>query len=201
MGLSVSKRLVELLGGEISAESEYGKGSTFTFTVETGSLEDCVMIDDANLGLWPSAASATGEVSTAPQLDCRVRLAEDSPDIQRLASRMLEKAGASVTTANDGQIACDTALQAVADGCPFDVILMDMQMPVLDGYDATRKLRKQNYERPIIALTAHAMADDQNKCLEAGCDDYATKPIDRKRLILLVDQYARNYVHQKHAVP
>ena len=122
-------------------------------------------------------------------LDCRVLLAEDGPDNQRLISFVLKKSGADVTIAENGQIALESALAARDAGEPFDVILMDMQMPVMDGCTAVRKLREAHYGGAIIALTANAMAGDRAKCLNAGCNDYTTKPIDRNRLTSLIAQY------------
>ncbi len=91
--------------------------------------------------------------------------------------------------AENGLIAHDKALAAQDEGNPFDVILMDMQMPIMDGYTATGQLRAANYTGPIIALTAHAMTGDNEKCREAGCDEYATKPIDRAKLFATIAQF------------
>ena len=190
LGLAISKRLAEALGGEISVSSTLGRGSTFSITVSTGPLAGVRLIDGA-----VEMATNTVDVDVADEVafplnDCRILLAEDGPDNQRLIGFVLKKAGADVTLADNGQIAFDLAVVENSEGNPFDVILMDMQMPVLDGYAATRRLREAGYIRPIIALTAHAMATDRQKCLNAGCDDYTTKPIHRKKLISLVFQYA-----------
>ena len=111
------------------------------------------------------------------------------PDKQRLISTVLRKAGAEVTVVENGQLASDAALQALAEQRPFDVILMDMLMPVMDGYAATFFLRSNNYTGPIIALTANAMSGDREKCIQAGCTDYATKPIQRESLIRTIARY------------
>ena len=94
-----------------------------------------------------------------------------------------------MAVAENGQVALTSALAADQDGKPFDVILMDMQMPIRDGYSATTELRRKGYRGTVIALTAHAMSEDRDKCLRAGCDDYATKPIDRPRLLNMIAQY------------
>ena len=200
LGLSISKRLAMQLGGDVSVTSKPGQGSTFSVTVTTGSLEGVRMLENPTESSLKSRARTPQTPRRDQQkLSCRILLAEDGPDNQRLISFILKKAGAEVTVAKNGRIAVETALIAESEGTPFDVILMDMQMPVLDGYDATRQLRKAGYSKPIIALTAHAMNSDRQKCLKAGCDDFASKPIEREKLIQLIAEHVEMQKETKPA--
>ena len=188
LGLTISKRLAQVLGGDITPAGIPGKGCTFRVTIAIGSLQETRMIEKRTESEAKPAERPPAATSKKGDLDCRVLLAEDGPDNQQLISYFLKKAGADITVADNGQIAFDLASAAEAEAKPFDVILMDMQMPVLDGYQATRQLRDAGYARPIIALTAHAMEGDREKCLAAGCDDYASKPINRERLIDVINK-------------
>jgi Amt family ammonium transporter len=190
LGLTISKRLAEMLGGDITVTSTPGRGSAFRVTVGTGALSGVGMIEQPRTGATPPGSPAPARSDTHPLLHCRILLAEDGPDNQRLIAFVLKKAGAVVTVAPNGRIAYDEALAARAHGQPFDVILMDMQMPVMDGYTATMQLREAEYAGPIIALTAHAMDGDDSKCRAAGCDDYLTKPIDRNTFLATVASWA-----------
>ena len=180
LGLSISRRLARILGGDISVRSEPGRGSTFEVHVVTGSLAGVRWLTDPSEGI---EASDAREHVASVELKGHVLLAEDSPDNQLLISAFLRKAGVEVTLAENGQIASDLALAALQAGTPFDVVLMDMQMPTLDGYEATQRLRQAGYPYPIIALTANAMQSDRQRCFDSGCNDYATKPINRQQLI------------------
>lgn len=186
LGLAVSKRLAGLLGGDIAVvETRQGAGTRMRVTVATGLLDGVKMIEDPLTAtvLTPDETSAKASADQPALHGDRILLAEDAPDSQRLIAHVLRKAGAEVIVVENGDLAVDTALSAHNAGNPFDVILMDMQMPVMDGYEATGLLRQNGYTGLIIALTAHAMADDREKCIRAGCDEYASKPIDHRKLI------------------
>jgi len=186
LGLSISRRLAQDLGGDIcildDADTKPGHGTSFMFTIDAGQVQ----IDSDETNKTPAPAP----LSTKPsdwRKGLNILLVEDGIDNQRLIKLILERAGAKVEVANNGQMACDALIH---DAKTFDVVLMDMQMPVMDGYTATRTLRKTGIDAPIIALTAHAMSGARQQCLEAGCDDYTTKPVKRQTLLELIGVWA-----------
>jgi len=186
LGLSICRRLAEMLGGTLIALSTPGEGSTFTLTLPTGALEGVPLrtspaeaVASVDRGDQPVSRAADDTVLAGR----RILLAEDGPDNQRVIRHVLERAGYEVTVAENGLIGVELALAAIDEGTPFSVVLMDVQMPVLDGYAATRQLRDQGYTGPIIALTAHALPSERDRCIEAGCDAFATKPIERVKLL------------------
>ncbi len=191
LGLAISKRFAELLGGDINVRSEPDRGSTFTLVIDIGSLQNVELSSRLEKPQPTIAAGAAQKTPDQVLKNVRILLIEDGPDNQRLINFLLKKAGASVEIAENGLIGRDLVLEAVAAGQPYDVILMDMQMPVMDGYTATRELRERNYDGPIVALTAHALSEDLQKCLDAGCDEFATKPVNRTQLIETVRSFVK----------
>jgi len=174
LGLTISRSFAEELGGTIDVESVAGIGSKFIVRLDPGSLEGVPMLNS------PLAPHEIDEPSVKPssnKLCGRVLVAEDGEDNQMVLKFYLRDIGVHATIVPNGKLAYEKALAAEKTDSPFDLILMDMQMPVMDGYTATTMLRRASYPRPIVALTAHAMQGDREKCLAAGCDGYATKPI------------------------
>jgi signal transduction histidine kinase/HPt (histidine-containing phosphotransfer) domain-containing protein/ActR/RegA family two-component response regulator len=182
LGLVISKKLALYMGGDISVVSDQSTGSIFTFWVETGPLDNITMREGLTEAML--AVPVTGDGSDDIALRGRILLAEDGVDNQQLLMMYLTTAGAEVVLAENGRLAVERAR-----GEKFDVILMDMQMPELDGYAATSELRRLGFTLPIIALTAHAMSGDRAKCISAGCTDYLTKPIDKELLLRTVASY------------
>src|SRR4029079_6574269 len=162
VGLSICRKLIDLMGGTIQVASQPGKGSRFWFDVEV----PCA----AQERTVPPKPPASSEISRAH--GARVLLVEDNPVNRQFALAVLKSVGAVVTVAVDGSEAVRMASEA-----GHDVILMDCQMPVMDGYEATRRIRAAGISTPVIALTANAMEGDRDRCAAAGMDDYLAKPI------------------------
>jgi PAS domain S-box-containing protein len=190
LGLTISKRLANLLGGDVVlVETGPGLGTRFRATIPTGPLGGVTMLTNPRDAVGVQTHLPEPSDATCRPLRGRILLAEDGADNQRLIAHILRKAGADVTIVENGKLAVDRIVTAADAGEPFDLVLMDMQMPVMDGYAATRALRKAGRSLRIIALTAHAMEGEREKCLAAGCDDYMAKPIQRAKLIELIRRH------------
>jgi signal transduction histidine kinase/CheY-like chemotaxis protein len=192
LGLRISSSLATLLGGSLGIESHVGTGSTFTATIATGRVDAVDLVEGeraeaqegASVLARPAGASGSAEANAPSELTgVRILIADDGEDNLRLFSLITSRAGAHVATARDGRQALDEFERAHEAGSPYDLVLMDMQMPELDGYAATRAIRQAGHTTPIVALTANALHDDRRKCIEAGCDEYYSKPIQRGELL------------------
>ncbi len=180
LGLAISKSLVDLMGGTIHATSatapDAERGTTFRVTLTLPVANE----DDKAL---KPLVQPIGPAQLATLRAARVLIAEDSIDSQRLIKALLHASGISSTIVTDGRCAVTEAMAAHRAGTPFDVILMDIQMPLMDGFEATAALRRAGYTAPIVALTAHASAADRQRCILAGCNDVLTKPITKATLL------------------
>jgi PAS domain S-box-containing protein len=188
LGLAISKRLAEMLDGQIFLESQPGAGSRFRVRIPAYITENNFVQPDEL-----ETTKSTQLVNDHRELDCRVLVVDDRRDVRYISQHFLESAGAKVSTADNGQLALDAVHRAIAGHHPFDVILMDMQMPNIDGYQAASALRTAGVDQPIIALTANAMKGDRERCLLAGCDDYLSKPIQQTQLIEMVGRYTQDF--------
>jgi signal transduction histidine kinase/CheY-like chemotaxis protein len=196
LGLTISRHFSRMLGGNITSSSEVGLGSVFTVEIGIGNAAPHEMVsilppyphEKVNLKLKNGAASNNPKQS---KKEITVLVAEDGEDNQRLIVHHLSRAGMKVIVANNGLEAVNLAVAAQKQSRAPDVILMDMQMPIMDGYEATLKLREIGWRGAIVAITAHAMTGDRERCTQAGCDDYLTKPINSKALIQTVQKFAQ----------
>jgi PAS domain S-box-containing protein len=177
LGLAITRQLVELMGGKISVSSTEGKGTTFLFNLHLGDVET----SDAQEPEPPPAPPS------GPELDADILLVEDNLVNQKVATAMLKKLGCRVTVAPNGA----RALEQIAIK-KFNLIFMDCQMPIMDGFETTRAIRQMVgpiREIPIVAMTAHALKEDRQRCLDVGMNDYLAKPVHREKLLAVLENY------------
>ncbi len=175
LGLDISRQLARLLGGEIAVDSEVGVGSNFVFRL---ALQPLVKEDAEPAGIRAGEDGADREGADSELLEGRrILIVDDSEDNRDVLRFLLQEAGCTCVIAENGALGVRAALEASKTGQGFDAILMDVNMPVMDGYEATARLLAAGLECPIIALTAMAMEDDANRCMQAGCIDYIPKPV------------------------
>ena len=183
LGLSISKQFAEKMGGTITVESLSGIGSQFCASVSTGEIEQSQLI----LGK-PELPDKIDNILFQYDSSCAVKgnilIAEDNEDNRQLLSILLADTGADIYYVENGQEAIDKTREKT-----FDLILMDMQMPIMGGIEATKTLRSSNYTAPIVAITANAMSSDYDMCVEAGCNDFLTKPINKDKLFQVIYKY------------
>jgi PAS domain S-box-containing protein len=188
LGLAICQRLASRLGGDISARSTPGVGSTFALTLPLG--EPAPPIRGEVSGSASSGHSLSGEqpVAREPTLRARILLAEDNDANRQLIGLRLSRAGAQVVSVRNGKEALERIDEEAQRGLPIDAVIMDMEMPVVDGYEAVRRLRLSGFTAPVVAVTAYAMTRDRDECLALGCDDHFSKPIEWDRFFLKLSE-------------
>ncbi|MBI1324613.1 response regulator [bacterium] len=181
LGLNICRRLVEILGGSIKVTSEPGKGSRFDVTIPCRMPPDDLAADAQEVAVVARATSARKQI---PQLTGRVLIVDDSADNRKIIGYFITPTGLAIDMAENGHQAIQKAFEK-----DYRAILLDMQMPEVDGYTAAAELRRLGYDRPIIALTAHALSEDRQRCLEVGCTDYLAKPLGMAELHAMLARY------------
>ncbi len=183
LGLAISSTLAELMGGRIKVDSTPGGGSTFDIAIPAVAAPANVRTESA----VSAEVAATARRMATPAKAARILIAEDNIINQRVAAALLTKRGHTVTVVNNGREAVDVLQRE-----PFDLVLMDVQMPEMDGFEATAAIRERERETGrrirIVAMTAHAMSGDRERCLAAGMDGYLSKPIDQRSLFDVVEK-------------
>lgn len=183
LGLVLSRKLAQALGGNVElTETKLGVGSTFTLTIDPGTSAELIF-QSSHAEIIKPVAKKMERSHALKQL--KILLVEDSPDNQELIKRILKFAGAEVEIASNGREGVEKALKG-----DYSLVLMDLQMPEMDGYEATKRLREQGYAKPIIALTAHAMKEEQQRTKAGGFNDHITKPIDQRALVQTLAEYS-----------
>ncbi len=191
LGLAIARRVAQQLGGDVVITSEVGCGTRVVITIAVTNVAEAAVEKASPEASAKSPRAAVSHTTAPAVLRGRVLVVDDAPDNQRLLKAILTKAGVTVDVAANGLEAVE-AVQKTVGGTSFDLVLMDLQMPELDGVSAIRQLREQGFVLPIVALTAHALAEDRERCLAAGATGYETKPIARQKLLDVVSRHLRS---------
>lgn len=195
LGLALSRKLAQALGGNVVLEnSQTGQGSTFLVEVQTDAVSDTKFISALDDTVVAEVARAGTDKAQLELDGIKILLVEDAAINQILITKFLTSAGAKVELAENGRIGVNKATSG-----QYNIVLMDIQMPEMDGYEATTTLRASGFTTPIIALTAHALKEDRDRCLSVGCSDHLTKPIDRKKLIRQISYFVALDEANKHS--
>lgn len=207
VNMAVCRRLIDMLNGAIRVDMAWNGETVMILAIPTPPVPASRVAEPAPRKSPPPKVAVPGPLpKPAGEPRFRILLAEDGPENRRLIAMILSKAGADVTMAENGQEAVGMALSTMAGKEhnqenatePFDLILMDMQMPVMDGYEATRRLRQNGYSGLIVAVTGHTRSFDRQKCLDAGCNDYLAKPLDREKLLAMVSEHVACRSRHRH---